>query len=51
MAMSRSGTKINSSVLAFGVMSEKMLAIFAGLSLAFVAVVLVGFWLVLGLPD
>jgi hypothetical protein len=32
-------------------MSEKMLAIFAGLSLAFVAVVLVGFWLVLGLPD
>jgi hypothetical protein len=32
-------------------MSEKTLAIFAGLSLAFVAAVLVGFWLVLGLPD
>ncbi len=30
-------------MLAFGVMSEKMLAIFAALSLAFVAVVLVGF--------
>ena len=38
-------------LLAFGVMSEKMLAIFAGLSLAFVAVVLVSFWLVLGLSD
>jgi hypothetical protein len=38
-------------VLAFGVMSERMLAIFAGLSLAFVAVGYSAFWLVLGLPD
>jgi hypothetical protein len=37
--------------LAFGVMSEKRLAIFAVSALGFVAVVLVGFWLVLGLPD
>ena len=32
-------------------MSEKTLAIFAGLSLSFVAVVLVGFWFALGLAD
>jgi nitrogen fixation-related uncharacterized protein len=32
-------------------MSDKTLTIFAGLSLAFVAVVLVAFWFVLGLPD
>ena len=38
-------------VLAFGVMSEKRLAIFAVSPLGFVAVVLVGFWLVLGLAD
>jgi hypothetical protein len=38
-------------VLAFGGMSEKRLAIFAVSALGFVAVVLVGFWLVLGLPD
>ena len=38
-------------MLAFGGMSEKRLAVFAGLSLGFVAVVLVAFWFVLGLPD
>ena len=38
-------------MLAFGAMSEKTLAIFAGLSLGFVAVVLVTFWFILGLPD
>jgi hypothetical protein len=38
-------------VLAFGAMSDKTLAILAGLSLGFVAVVLVGFWFVLGLAD
>ena len=38
-------------VLAFGVMSEKRLAIFAVSSLGFVTVVLVGFWLVVGLAD
>jgi hypothetical protein len=32
-------------------MSDKALAIFAGLSLAFVAVVLVAYWFILGLPD
>jgi hypothetical protein len=32
-------------------MGEKRLAIFAVSALAFVAVVLVGFWLILGLPD
>ena len=34
-------------MLAFGVMSEKRLAIFAVSALGIVAVVLVGFWLVL----
>jgi hypothetical protein len=38
-------------VLAFGVMSEKGLAILAVSALGLVAVMLVGFWLVLGLPD
>ena len=38
-------------MLAFGAMSEKTLAIFAGLSLGFVAAVLIGFWFVLGLAD
>jgi hypothetical protein len=32
-------------------MTEKTLAIFAVSALGFVAAVLVGFWLVLGLPD
>ena len=32
-------------------MSEKTLAIFAGLSLGFVALVLVAFWFILGLAD
>jgi hypothetical protein len=38
-------------VLAFGVMSEKTLAIFAGLSLGFVAVVLVAFGSSSGSPP
>jgi len=42
---------IGRSALAFGVMSEKRLAVFAVSALGFVAVVLVGFWLVLGLAD
>jgi hypothetical protein len=42
---------IGPSALAFGVMSEKRLAIFAVSALAFVAAVLVGSWLVLGLAD
>ena len=42
---------IGPSALAFGVMSEKGLAIFAVSALCFVAAVLVGFWLVLGLAD
>jgi hypothetical protein len=32
-------------------MTEKRLAIFGVSALGFIAVVLVGFWLVLGLPD
>lgn len=42
---------IGPSALAFGVMSEKRLAIFAVSALGFVAALLVGFWLVLGLAD
>jgi hypothetical protein len=42
---------IGPSALAFGGMSEKRLAIFAVSALGFVAAVLVGFWLVLGLAD
>jgi hypothetical protein len=42
---------IGSNALAFGVVSEKRLAIFAVSALGFVAAVLVGFWLVLGLAD
>jgi hypothetical protein len=42
---------IGPSALPFGVMSEKRLATFAVLALGFVAVVLVGFWLVLRLAD
>jgi hypothetical protein len=37
--------------LTCGVMSEKRLAIFAVSALGFVAAVLVGYWLVLGLAD
>jgi hypothetical protein len=40
---------IGPSALTCGVMSEKSLAIFAVSALGFVAAVLVGFWLVLGL--
>jgi hypothetical protein len=39
------------SAIAFGVMSEKRLAIFAFSALGFVAAVLFGFWFVLGLAD
>jgi hypothetical protein len=39
------------SALAFGVMSDKRLALFAISALGFVAVMLAGFWLVLGLAD
>jgi hypothetical protein len=42
---------IGPSALAFGVMSDKRLTVFAVSALGFVAVVLVGFWLVLGLAD
>ena len=42
---------IGPSALTCGVMSEKRLAIFAVSTLGFVAAVLVGFWLVLGLAD
>jgi hypothetical protein len=42
---------IGPSALAFRVMSEKRLAILAVSALGFVAVVLVGYWLILGLPD
>jgi hypothetical protein len=42
---------IRPSALTCGVMSEKRLAIFAVSALGFVAAVLVGFWLVLGLAD
>jgi hypothetical protein len=45
------GRGSSSRVLAFGIMSEKRLAIFAVSALGIVAVVLVGFWLVLGLPN
>ena len=38
-------------MLAFGVMSEKRLAIFAVSALGIVAVVLVGFWLVLAIAG
>ena len=38
-------------MLAFGGMSEKRLAVFAGWSLGFIGVVLVAFWFVLGLLD
>jgi hypothetical protein len=39
------------SALAFGVMSDKRLALFAISALGFVAAILAGFWLVLGLAD
>jgi hypothetical protein len=42
---------IGPSALTCDVMSEKRLAIFAVSTLGFVAAVLVGFWLVLGLAD
>ena len=45
------GSAWESAALGFGVMSDKRLAIFAGLSLGFVAAVLVAFWFTLGLPD